>query len=199
MKYWIAALCLLGFSATTIAADTFIGTLNGQPTYDRISTGDVSPTCTATSTFSGIGVGIPYVAVPIYTPVGENLVATINAAGTDVSDTTLSLYCDPFDPAAADLNLVAYDDDGAGNLLSAFDGSEGAFMNANEQYYLVVSLFSPGSIAGGNFQLDLGGQILVGSPVIAPPIAIPTLSSWSLILLAGMLGFTTVWYHRRRV
>jgi len=144
-------------------ADSAIGNLNGAPTYDRIFTGSVDPNCNAPSTLSGIGTGVPYVVYEIFSTTGENLVGAINPAGTDVADTTLSLYCDPFNPADAQANLVAYNDD-FGSLLSGFDGTEGAFMAAGTSYFLVVSLFGPTSIGGGNFQLDLGGNIQIGSP-----------------------------------
>ncbi len=144
-------------------AATMSGNLTGGPTYDRIFTSDVDPGCNATSTFSGSGVGVQYMSIAVHTTVAsENMIAALNAGGTTISDTVLSLYCEPFDPANADLNLVAYDDDGGSGLLSAFDGSEGATVTSGNTYYLVVSLFSPGSIGGGAFQLDLGGDLAFG-------------------------------------
>ncbi len=144
-------------------AATTTGNITGGPTYNRIFTGSVDPNCNAASTLSGIGVGVPYASIEIRSTTGENLVAAVNPAGTDIADTVLSLYCDPFNPADAQANLVAYNDD-ANGLLSAFDGTEGAFMQANTSYFLVLSLFSPGAIGGGQYQIDLGGNILLGPP-----------------------------------
>jgi len=146
-------------------ADSVAGSLNGAPVYDRIFTNSVDPNCNAPSMISGIGAGVPYVVYEVFSTTGENLVGAINPAGTDVSDTTLSLYCAPFNPADPMANLVAYNDD-FGSLLSGFDGTEGAFMQAGASYFLVVSLFSPASIGGGNFQLDLGGNLQIGSPCV---------------------------------
>jgi len=149
-------------------AATTTGSLLGAPTYDRIFTSSVDPNCMAPSSFSGSGVGVPYALIEVHTanPAGENLIAAVNPAGTDVDDTTMSFYCDPFNPADASLNLVAYNDDVSfpTNLLSAFDGTEGAFMQPGVSYFLVVSLFSPADIGGGTFQLDVGGDIQFGPP-----------------------------------
>jgi hypothetical protein len=142
-----------------VAADSISGSLAGKPTYNRIFTGDVDPNCNAPSTLSGVGIDVPYAVIPICTTFGENLIVTVNPAGTDIVDTTISLYCDPFDPSDATQNLIAFDDDDGAGLLSAFDGSEGAFLAPGNRYFLVLSLFAPGTIGGGNYQIDLGGDI----------------------------------------
>jgi len=143
------------------AADSISGSLTGAPTYDRIFTGNVDPNCNAASTLSGLGVGVPYAVIAIYTPVGENLIATVNPIGTDIADTTLTLYCEPFDSNDARQNVIAYDDDDGDGLLSAFDGSEGAFLAPGNLYFLVLSLFAPGTMGGGNYKIDLGGDIMI--------------------------------------
>ncbi len=162
-------------------AATTSGNITGGPTYNRIFTGSVDPNCNATSTLSGIGVGVQYALIEVHSTTGENVVAAVNPAGTDIADTVLSLYCDPFNPADAQANLVAYNDD-ANGLLSAFDGSEGAFMQANTSYFLVLSLFSPGSIGGGQYQLDIGGNIVLGPPC--------TITNMSLIPGSSTLQIT---------
>jgi len=166
-------------------ADSVAGSLVGRPIYDRIFSTSVDPNCNAPSTNSILPIGVPYLAFEIFSATGENLVAAINPAGTDISDTVLSLYCDPFNPANPMANLVAYNDD-FGSLLSGFDGTEGAFMQAGVSYFLVVSLFSPGDIGGGNFQLDLGGNIQIGSPcVVGNLVLTPSNSTTFQIEISG--------------
>lgn len=106
--------------------------------------------------------------------------ATVVPGGTTINDTVLSLYCDPFEPTDAQANLVAYDDDGGDGLLSAFDGSEGAFLQPNTTYWLVISLFSTTSIGEGDYEISVGGDIIFGQPV-------PTMDPKLLAALAGLL------------
>lgn len=179
---------------------TFSGSLTGGPTYDRIFTSDVQNDCTATSTFSGSGTGVEYAMVPIYSPTGATLVGTLDNPGTDIDDTVLSLYCDPFDPANADLNLVGYNDDFSG-LISGFDGTEGIVLAPNTQYFLVVSLFSPGDIGGGNFELAVGGlnggeEVVFGSP-LPEARAVPTLGFAGMAVLVLVLAACSVVALRR--
>jgi hypothetical protein len=148
------------------AADTTSGTLIGEPTYTRISTNNVDPNCNATSSFSASGV--QYAVIPIHTTngAGENLVATVNAAGTGINDTVMSVYC-AFDPANSDQNLVAYDDDGGGGLMSAFLAGDGVFLAPETTYYVVLSLYSSGDLGSGTYQVDFGGDVLVGEYIIS--------------------------------
>ncbi|MEN1728477.1 MAG: hypothetical protein AAGJ52_08545 [Pseudomonadota bacterium] len=171
------------------------GSLVGGPTYDRIFTGDVNNGCAATSTFSGAGVGVEYALIPIYSPTGGGLVASLDNPGTDIGDTVLSLYCDPFDDSDASVNLVAYNDDFTG-LISAFDGSEGIVLAPDTQYFLVVSLFSPADIGGGNYELTIGGasageEVLFGSPppplpAVGVPVNSPIALTVLVLLMAGL-------------
>lgn len=179
------------------------GSLIGEATYDRIFTGDVQNDCTATSTASGAGTGVEFAALPISSPTGATLVASLANPGTDIGDTVLSLYCDPFESTTPDLNLVAYNDDAVG-LISAFDGSEGAILEPNVTYFLVVSLFSPTDIGGGNFELTVGGlntgeEVVFGSAVLLPPPpSVPSLSVGGLVVLFAMLGLVAIIVVRRK-
>lgn len=191
---------LAGAASTT-------GSLVGGPVYDRIFTGDVQNDCTATSDFSGAGTGVEYASIAINSPTGATLVASLANPGTDLGDSVLSLYCDPFDPANADQNLVAYDDDGGGGLLSAFDGSEGIVLAPDTTYFLVVSLFSPASIGGGNYELTVGGlnagETVEFGPAGPPPPApeatpVPGLSLLGMTSLLLLLAALAVVAIRRR-
>jgi len=183
------------FSLGNNRAATISGSLNGAPTYDRIFTSDVDPNCNATSTFSGSGVDVPYVVIEVHTenPGGENMVCSVNAGGTTLTDTVISLYCDPFDPDNADQNLVAYDDDGGDGLFSAMESADGAFMEAGQSYFLVLSIFDPLEIGGGDYQVDLGGQIALG-----PPITVPTLGEYGMAAMVVLLAGAGVFFLRRR-
>ena len=153
------------FLYNVFAEDSISGSLIGKATYDRIFTSNVDPNCNASSTPSATGIGVEYVEIPIYTTVGENIVADLEPAETDIDDPVFSLYCDPFDPSDAMQNVIAYDDDGGTGLLCAFDGSEGAFMSTGNRYFLVLSLFAPGDMGGGNYRVNLGGDIKI-APVL---------------------------------
>ncbi len=173
------------------------GSLNGGPTYARIFTNDVQNDCTATSRLSGSGTGVQYAVIEINSPTGATLVASLANPGTDLGDSTLSLYCDPFDDTDATLNLVGYNDDAVG-LLSTFDGSEGIVLAPGDSYFLVVSLFSPALIGGGNFELSIAGlnvgEVVQFGPAGSPPVPqiVPTMGivgALLMILLFATVGF----------
>lgn len=171
----------------------------GPMTYDRIFTSDVSNSCMATSSFSGSGVGVPYKLVPFYTTSAtpEPLEVSINAAGTDIGDTVLSIYC-AFNANDASTGLVAYDDDGGGGLLSAITAADGVIIQPGTTYFAVVSVFAPGSVGGGNFQLDFGGQLTTGF-FTTPPLSIPASSFNSNLLLLGVLLLASLLVLRKRI
>jgi len=183
-------------------ATSTTGSLIGQATYDRILTGDVQNDCTATSTVSGVGVGIEFAVIPINSPTGATLVASLDNPGTDIGDTVLSLYCDPFESTMPQANLVAYNDDAVG-LISAFDGGEGIVLAPDTTYFLVVSLFSPTTIGGGNYELTVGGlnpgeEVLLGAFAPAPAISVPSLSTVGMLLLLMTIGLVAAYSLRRK-
>jgi hypothetical protein len=77
-----------------------------------------------------------------------------------LSDTVITLYCDPFDPMDPLHNIVAYDDDGGDGLYSAFFDTDGATMTAGDPYWLVLSTFSAGDT--GDYDICLEGNVTVG-------------------------------------
>lgn len=182
-------------SSTVYGADTASGVFDAtSPTYNRIFTSVIDPDCNATSTFSGSGVGVSYQVFEFYSPSGE--VADLEVTG-GLGDSVLSIYCD-FDPANAAANLAAYDDDGAGNLLSAITPADNLVLEPNISYFAVVSTFSPGDF--GTFDLVLGGDLVFGSPIptVVPPAApIPTLSEWGIIILSSLLMGLGILQRRR--
>jgi len=172
-------------------ADSTTANIDGSQTFDRRYDVQYDGTCNATSSDSYAD-GVGYVALAIHSPTTENLVAEVSAA--DFSDSVMFLYCDPFDPANPDQNLVAWDDDdGAGNL-SAFSDADGFQIQADTTYWLVISTYGPGGT--GNFTLDLGGDAVFGpaggvptpTPLAAP--GVPAATPWGLAAL--MLAFAGV-------
>ncbi len=172
-------------------ADSTTANIDGSQTFDRRYSIQYDGTCNATSSDS-FNDGVGYVALAIHSPTAENLVATVSAA--DFSDSVMFLYCDPFDPANPDQNLVAWDDDdGTGNL-SAFSDADGFQIQADTTYWLVISTYSPGET--GNLTVDLGGDALFGPaggvPTPTPQAApgVPATTPWGLTAL--MLAFAGV-------
>jgi len=133
-----------------------------SPTYNRPEAEfeggtDVDSGCAATNAASTVdGTDVFFDAIPVISPTGGLFEAEVIGAGTTVPDTTLALFCDPFDPAQPTLNQVATDDDGGVGTLSAFTAGDGIVLDANTQYWLVVGTFSNGQT--GDYQIDLGGD-----------------------------------------
>ena len=130
------------------------GTFNSaSPTYDRILSGATSLTCNAPSNDS-INDGMSYVALRVEVTAAENLVAEVIATGTTLGDPVLSLYCDPFDPAAPMTNLVAFNDDiSQNNKMARFLDSDGITLQPGATYWLVLTTFSSGDF--GTYQVDV--------------------------------------------
>ena len=179
------ALLILALLLSTGAhgADFVSGELtSSSPTFDRIFTANVDPDCNAVSTFSLTGAGVYYQVFPIYSPSGQP--ADIEIVNS-IMDTTIALYCN-FDPADASQSLLAYDDDGGAGLLSAITPADGAILQPNTAYDLVVSTFNPGSV--GTFDVVLGGDLRFGTPQPAPVPTLPLLGFLSLGALVGLFG-----------
>jgi len=132
------------------------GTLDSSSeSYDRIFTSTFDAQCGATSTDSTVGNAVYYQQfhVEFTGPnIGDALVVTVDAAGTTLDDTVLSLYCDPFDPQNPTANLVAFNDDTSGSRLSQLDLTG---LTIGQEYRLVISTFAPGDV--GTFRITLGG------------------------------------------
>ncbi len=84
---------------------------------------------------------------------------TVDAALTELGDTTITLYCDPFDYTDPLTNVVSYDDDAGEGLLSAFLLSDNITLTPGDQYYLVLSNFGTGDPDDmGAFELNWGSM-----------------------------------------
>ena len=178
-------------------SDTTTGNLDGSQTFDRRYSVNYDGTCNATSSDSSYD-GVSYQVFDIHSPVTENLVAEVSNASFD--DSVMFLYCDPFDPANPDQNLVAWDDDGGTGYLSAFTDADGYQIQANTTYHLVVCGYH--DYDQGTFTLTLGGQAVFDSGAPTPtPLAnrgVPATTPWgATVLLIAISGLAVAMLRRR--
>jgi hypothetical protein len=175
----------------SIQSDSVSGNLDGTGgTYNRIFTGDVSDTCSATSTLSGND-NVFYQVFELHSPSGQ--LADIEVVLTGLGDSTLSLYCN-FDPSLPQDMLSIYDDDGGAGLGSAITPADAFSLVPNQSYYAVVASFANG--ATGTFDLVLGGDLVFGPA--APPTPVPFMNNVSILLLSLVLiGFASFSFKRK--
>ncbi len=124
-----------------VLADTYSGELSAaSPLWDRVYACNVSPSCSATCSDSSQN-GEYYEVIPIEVTSPENLECAVTASA--ISDTTMYVYCDPFNPAAPLANVIAWDDDDGSGNWSAFTAADGVLLQPGQTYYVVLSTFSP--------------------------------------------------------
>ena len=143
--------------------DTYSGDLNpaSSPTWDRgYSSSTYDAACGLSMTDSGSN-GSYYEVIPIQVTANENLACEVTAFGSN--DTTITLYCDPFNPASPLSNVIAYDDDGGVAYLSAFEDADGVALAPGSTYYLVVSGYDSGET--GAFTVSFTSATVVVVPV----------------------------------
>lgn len=144
--------CAMSVCCTSMA----FGTLDiSDPIFNRVAGSGVNLNCNLGLSLSGIGTAVRYEAIPIHSPAGGVLSAEIQTEGTTIGDTTMALYCDPFDPSAPTMHIVSFDDDDGPGVLSAFYPVDAIALNADTRYWLVVSTYGNGVF--GDFALCLGG------------------------------------------
>ena len=144
-----------------VLTDSYSGELTAaSPLWDRVYLCDVSTSCAASCTDSSQN-GEYYEVIPIEVTAAENLECAVTAS--TITDTTMYLYCDPFNPATPLANVVAWDDDdGAGNW-SAFTAADGVTLQPGQTYYLVLSSFGPAIT--GTFTIDFTSATVHVVPV----------------------------------
>lgn len=143
------------------AVDSYSGLLwESSPVWNRIFGNAVDTACNASMSDSGAD-GQYYEVIPIQVTAAENLECEIMLFTG--ADTVMALYCDPFDPANPQTNVVAYDDDDGWTPLSAFLASDNILLSPGNTYYLVVSTFNPGD--WGTFTVDFTSATVVVVPV----------------------------------
>lgn len=186
-------------------SDSVSGNIDGSNTFDRVYSVTYDGTCNASSSDSSQN-GVGYEVFAFHTTVAENLDASTTDGG--LGDSVMFVYCDPFDPANPDLNLVAWDDDDGAGLMSAITPADGVAIAADTTYYIVITGWSPTDL--GAYTLDLGGDFAFGpaeqpTPTPAPtatpagPSPVPTTSRTGLVVMMALLGVVALVILRRRV
>lgn len=148
---------------------TFTGRLEPtSPTWNRASTLATSLNCNAIAE-DAVENGQYFQAIPVSSESGGRLIFEIQSASGSITDTTLSLYCDPFNPEDPMQNLIAYDDDAGPGSLSAFTYSDNLSLVPGDLYWLVVSTFSSGAIGtfeaclSNGYRIDACSQAITGN------------------------------------
>ena len=114
-----------------------------SPVYDRIFSGAVSLECASeVSDSSQDGMFFDMFCIEVSS--SDPIELIVDPAATLLHDTVMTIYCDPFDPAAPEMNVVSFDDDGGEGLLSAFTADDNITLTPGETYYLVLSNFGSG-------------------------------------------------------
>jgi hypothetical protein len=134
------------------------GTLSASSaTYDRIyNAGEVDAQCGAPaldSANNGMYFDVYCLQVDDHNPIE----LVLDATGTNLTDTVLTLYCTQFDPARPELNVVAFDDDGGQGTLSAFTAADNIRLFEGQEYWLVISSF--GARMTGSYVLQKSSNV----------------------------------------
>ncbi len=131
---------------------------DASPIWDRsFGFGDPAPT-TCDFPFDASSITGQYYDFFCIESTDENPISiAVDPAGTTIGDTTLYLFCDPFDPSMPTSNGAYYDDDGGEGLLSAFLPGDNVILPPGTEYWLVISTFSAGD--SGTFAIDTSDNV----------------------------------------
>ena len=77
---------------------------------------------------------------------------------TNLSDTTLYIFCDPFDPDYPMTNVDFFDDDDGEGWYSAILATDNVVLAPDTAYYLVLSTFSPDDT--GDFVINTSTNVV---------------------------------------
>ncbi len=133
------------------------GTLDeNSPTYNRIFGGAVSLDCNSVVSDSGND-GMYFALFCIEVNSSDPIEMVVDPGSTDLDDTIMTIYCDPFDPGAPEVNVISYDDDGGEGFLSAFTIEDNITLTPGNTYYLVLSTFSAGDM--GDFAINTSDNV----------------------------------------
>ncbi len=173
----VLSLCLMIAAGTALAglpAEKQIDTQNALPqatsraalsgtlgqdsdTYNRIYGGDLSLNC-ASDVDDSSNDGQFFALFCISVTDSEPIELIVDPALTNIADTVMTIYCDPFDVADPSANVVSYDDDGGDNYLSAFVIGDGITLDPANNYYVVLSTFSAGAV--GEFSITTSANVI---------------------------------------
>ncbi len=137
---------------------SFTGTLDdSSPTWDRIYASGVDLTCSLQANDSGND-GEYYAEFCFRVTDTDTVTFVVDPGLTNISDTVVAIYCDPFDAATPAANLVSYDDDGGDGYLSAFVPADGIVLVPGNDYHLVLSTYQPGDT--GEFVISASANVV---------------------------------------
>lgn len=140
-----------------------------SPRFNRVAADvfSVSPSCDLAAFDSGYD-DTAYEVHPFYSATGGAFTAHLDPNGTTMQDSVLYLYCAPFDAEQPGKNLVAYNDDFQGTLLSGFGPNLEITLVPKYTYYLVIATFNRISVpieeTEEPFNPDLGSYTLCLGP-----------------------------------
>lgn len=148
------ALDTVNIKAGPASFQVLAGVLDASsPTWDRIHTAAVDANCGAPALDSAND-GMPFDIFCIEVSDTEPVQIVLDADLTSLTDTVLTLYCDPFDPAAPDRNVIAFDDDDGVGTRSALTAADDIRLVPGREYWVVVSTYGAGMY--GTFRVQLG-------------------------------------------
>ena len=150
------------------------GTLDSSsPTWNR-AFGSGAPSLDCIFGLSDSGADGQYFDQFCITSTDDNPIEiVVDGNATTISDTTLHIYCDTFDPNAPLDNCVYYDDDGGDGLYSAITAADNVVLPAGTEYWLILSTFSGGDM--GDFVMDTSDNVALCGSVANEP------TDWSSI------------------
>ncbi len=178
MRYVIALIAIIALSANLVSAgeklpdtsdatsitasrSTLDGTFDeNSPVYERCFGNGISYDCANPMTDSSTTDNF-FAMFCFQATTTDFIEIMVDAATTELHDTTLTIYCDPFDFGNPLDNVVTYDDDGGDGLLSAFVLSDEISLTPGQNYFLVLSNFGSGDPDDmGAFSIMLGDNLI---------------------------------------
>jgi hypothetical protein len=133
------------------------GTLDANsPVYDRIH-GTVADSDCGAPVFDSVNNGMAFDIQCVEVTDANPIEIVLDSGQTNISDTVLTLYCDPFDPVAPWLNVVAFDDDDGVGTLSALSAADDIRLVPGREYWIVVSTYGAGM--HGSFTVQMSDNV----------------------------------------
>jgi hypothetical protein len=137
----------------------------------------VTLNCASTWTPNPFGGGFYYEAHAFHVTNNSPIQIEVNAAGTTISDTFLSVSCHPFAAATPTVNGVINDDDDGAGFLSAIALADNVTLTPGRTYWAVITTYNPGTT--GTYRLDFSDNVVLGTPP----------KKWAWSTSAGWINF----------
>ena len=134
------------------------GTLSGNsPTYDRPFGTEISLDCDAPLIDSAND--NVYLEIFCLKSIDANPIQlVVDAAGTNITDTVLTIYCSNFDLSDPLGNAIVFDDDGGEGTLSAITLKDGVVLDPGQVFWAVLSTY--GAAMTGNYLLQASENLV---------------------------------------